>query len=244
MMRTASAQLLDRAFVVESVEREFAQTAKKSILSKVCSGFGAGTRALLFGGVIRNAVLSAMLHKPFPRRDTNFVVFGMGSDEDLSEALEPLHPHRNSFGGLKIEVDGATIDVWRAELQRLVAGQPPVVTSFDEFLRCVTLTTDAVLYDIAQGTIYEEGFIYALRTQTIDLGANSRWVEPWIHYHLAHLAYVRALTGFALSPRAREAARNALTGPFIEQAVAYLASRRKCDDPREVVLALQHEAHL
>lgn len=243
-MSTVPTSPLTRAFVLDSVEREFASPSRKAMLSKVCSRFQAPARALLFGGVIRNAVLASTLHRPFPKRDADFVVFGVASDESLYEALKSFHPHRNSFGGIKIDMDGSTVDIWRAELEQLIAGQPPVVSSLDDFLQCVTLTTDAVLYDSSEGMIYEEGFIQAVNERTIDIGARSCWIEPWIHYHLAHLAYVRALTGFVLSPRARQVARQALSESMVEQAVAYLTSRHKCDDPRQVLLALARESGL
>lgn len=243
-MSTIRATPLTPTLVLEALERVLTSPQHRSVLRTVCSSFHAPARALLFGGVIRNAVLASVLHRSFPARDADFVVFGMPSDDHLYDALKAFHPARNSFGGLKIQVDGSTVDIWRAELEQQIAGQPPIVQGVDDLLRCVTLTTDAVLYDPNEHIIFEEGFIQAVNTRTIDIGAQSRWIEPWLHYHLAHLAYVHMLTGFALTPQTHRVAREALSESVIEQSIAYLESRHKCDDPRQAVLALVGEVRL
>lgn len=237
-MRPVPAPFLDRAFALEVIQRTVERRSIATIVQEVTTRLPAPAQTLVFGGVLRNSVLSEILHKPFPVRDLDFVVFGLATDEELYRAFALEQPRRNSFGGAKLSVSGITVDVWRAELELRIAGQPPQVTNIEDFLKCVTLTTDAVLYDPPTATLYEQGFLNAMSQRMIDLGADSLWVSPWKPYHLAHLAYVHRLTGFRISDRARACAREAASQPVIEEAVQYLESRGKCTNPRAAVVSV------
>lgn len=241
MMRTAPTSPLDRGFALGVIQSALEKQGTAAVVQEVASRFPRPARTLVFGGVLRNSVLSEILHKPFPVRDLDFVVFGLRNDEELHKAFPLEQPRRNSFGGAKLSVGEFTLDIWRAELELRIAGQPPQVAAIEDFLKCVTLTTDAVLYDPGSAKIYEQGFLRAMSQRTIDLGTRSRWLEPWLPYHLAHLAYVRELTGFAVSDRVRARVREAASESVVEQAVQYLVSRGKGTNPREAVSALLSE---
>ncbi len=240
-MPAGSTTHLDRPFVVRSLQRVFEREFGKGLFLAVTERFQAPARALVFGGVLRNAVLSAVLRKSFPVRDVDFVVFGLANDDQLYAGFRAERPQQNSFGGLKVIVQGLIVDIWRAELALEIAGQPPHVAGIEEFLKCVTLTTDAILFDPQSPTVYEQGFLRAIRHEEIDLGSHSRWSDHWTPYHLAHLAYLRELTGFRISAPARMRVRETATESAVEQAIQYLESRNKCRSPRDAVLALIHE---
>lgn len=242
MVRATHAPTIDRSFVLDVLARTVAREAEALAFPTVAGRLRPPARAFVFGGVLRNAVLSALRQERLPWRDVDYVVFGLDSDDELYEAFAPDHPRRNSFGGLKLELGGTTIDIWRAELQATIAGQASRVVEPEEFLPCVTLTVDAVLYDPRAATLYEQGFVHALRERTIETGRDSRWIEPWVPYHLAHLAYVRELTGFAIGPGAAACVRTAGSAAVVEAAVRYLESKGTCPHPRDTVASLVAEA--
>lgn len=161
-----------------------------SLARAVVERFARPARAFVFGGLLRNAVLSQRFGRSLPLRDLDIVVFGLSSDEELETRFERDPRRRNSFGGLKVEVLGAVVDIWRAELQLQIAGAGSLAATLESFLRCVTLTTDAVLFDVSEGLLYETGFLRSIQEEIIDVGAASRWLPHWVGYHLAHLAYV------------------------------------------------------
>lgn len=237
-----SISTLDRSFVLHTFARAFSPEGTALAFPTIAGHLRPPARVLLFGGVLRNAVLSAVVHKRFPIRDVDYVVFGLDSDDELYEAFAAQHPRRNSFGGLKLDVDCVAVDVWRAELEQIIAGQSPRATEPEEFLHCVTLTTDAVLYDPRAAILYEQEFIRAIRDRTIDVGRDSCWIDPWVPYHVAHLAYVRQLTGFRISTRARARVRDAASASVVEQAVRYLETKGTCERPRDAVSSLVSEA--
>ena len=240
-MRTAPTSVLDRRVVLETLARVFDREGMMPRLSAVTQRLKAPAQVWLFGGAIRNAILSEKLDHYVPIRDLDFVVFNI-EDDALAKAFAPEAPRLNTFGGLKVTLEGLTVDIWRAELQWLIAGHAqPMARTIEAYLNCVTLTTDAVLYDVQRKELQEQGFLRAMSERTIDIGADSHWVEPWVPYHLAHLAYVRSLTNFEVGERARSTVREVATGGVIERAVQYLATGNKCDDPRRVVVTLvQH----
>lgn len=240
-MRTAPTSPLDRGFALGVIQSALEKQGTAVVVQEVASRLSRPAQTFLFGGFLRNSLLSEILRKPLPVRDLDFVVFGLGADDELHRAFKLEKPRRNSFGGAKISVGEFTVDIWRAELELRIAGQPPQVAGIEDFLKCVTLTTDAVLYDPRSAKLYEEGFLRAMSQRTIDLGTRSRWVEPWLPYHLAHLAYVRELTGFDVSDRVRACVREAASEPVVEQAVQYMESRGKSSNPRGVLTSLLNE---
>lgn len=241
-MRAAPASALDRSSLLDLLVRAFTPDGAELAFPTIAGRLRPPARAFVFGGVLRNAVLAPMLQKRFAIRDVDYVVFGLASDDELYDAFAPQHPRRNSFGGLKIDVGGVTVDVWRAELEQVIAGQSPHRVEPEDFLHCVTLTTDAVLYDPRARFVYEQQFVRAITDRTIDVGRDSRWIDPWVSYHLAHLAYVRRLTAFRLGARAAARVRNFATACMIEQAVRYLEAKGGCERPRDAVSSLVFEA--
>jgi hypothetical protein len=242
MVNKTSTSSLDRSFVVESIRHALDQWGIAFTIQRVTSRLAPPAETFVFGGALRNAVLSAILNKAFSVKDLDFVVFGLASDDELQSAFANERPRRNSFGGMKLSLEGITVDIWRAELELKIAGQQPQVASIDDFLECVTLTTDAILYNPDVAVFSEQAFLHTMAHRTIDLGKHSRWIDPWVPYHLAHLAYVRELTGFSISDEARARVSEAASESVVEQAVQYLESRGKCVNPREAVLLLVSEA--
>lgn len=241
-MNPTSTSSLDRAFVIRSIQSALDRWGITVAIQKVTSRLPPPAQIFLFGGVLRNAVLSAILDKPFPVKDLDFVVFGLASDDEILRAFAAQRPSRNSFSGMKFNMDGITVDIWRAELELKIAGQASQAARVDDFLECVTLTTDAILYHPGEAMFSEEGFLRTMAEKTIDLGLHSQWIDPWVSYHLAHLAYVRELTGFRISDRARARVREAASESAVEKAVHYLELRGKCINPQEAVLSLVSEA--
>ncbi len=241
-MRATAASALDRSSLLELFARTFPADGAGLAFPTVAGHLSPPARAFVFGGVLRNAVLALLLQKRFPIRDVDYVVFGLASDDELYDAFAQQHPRRNSFGGLKIDVGGVTVDIWRAELEQVIAGQSPHTAEPEDFLHCVTLTTDAVLYDPYARILYERQFVRAITDRTIDVGRDSRWIDPWVPYHVAHLAYVRRLTGFRISAGAAARVRDFATACVIEQAVRYLEAKGRCERPRDAVSSLVLEA--
>jgi len=194
------------------------------------------------GGFLRNAVLATHFGIMVPARDLDFVVRGLGSDDELVALFERDEPQRTSFGGVKLEVGGVGVDIWRTQLQMQVAGREPKDDPVSEVLQYVTLTTDAVGYDIVAETLHERGFLEAMGNRTIDFGERSLWIAKWRHFHIAHLAYVRAITGFGLSFRLRQRVLENVDQSVLQQAADYLASRKKYAHPTRCLDALLAEA--
>jgi hypothetical protein len=241
-MRAPSTSSLDRPFVVRTIEQALDLWGITSTIQKVTDHFTHPVQTFVFGGALRNAVLSSILNKPFLVNDLDFVVFGLASDEEIHTAFAAEQLRRNSFGGMKLSMDGITVDIWRAELELKIAGQQPLVASVDDFLECVTLTTDAILYKPGVVALKEQGFLRTMAQRVIDIGEHSQWINPWVPYHLAHLAYVRELTGFRISDRALARVSEVASESVSEQAVEYLESKGKCTNPRDAVLSLVSEA--
>ncbi len=241
-MRVAPVSSLDRSSLLDLLARAFTPDGAELAFPTIAGRLRPPAQAFVFGGVLRNAALAPMLQKRFSIRDVDYVVFGLANDDELYDAFAPEHPRRNSFGGLKIDVRGVTVDVWRSELEQVIAGQSPHTAEPEDFLHCVTLTTDAVLYDPRARILYEQQFVRAITDRTIDVGRDSRWIDPWVPYHFAHLAYVRWLTGFRLSAGAAVRVRDAAAACVIEPAVRYLEAKGGCERPRDAVSSLISEA--
>lgn len=237
-MRAVPMSSPDRSFALRCIKGVLERSDVAMAIDEVVGHVAAPAQAFVFGGVLRNAVLAEMLQTSMALRDLDFVVFGVMSDHQLHDAFAAARPGRNRFGGMKLGVNGFTVDIWRAELELTIAGQTPQVTSITDFLDCVTLTADAVLYDPRSATLHERGFLEAMARRTIDLGTRSRWLDPWVAYHFAHMAYVHEVTGFALSETARARVREHASTSVIEQAVRYLQSKDTCANPRATVLSL------
>lgn len=241
-MRSALVSGLDRRSLLNLLVRMFMPDAAELAFPTIADCLRPPAQAFVFGGVLRNAVLARVLQKQFSIRDVDYVVFGLASDDELYDAFTVWHPKRNSFGGLKIDIGNVTVDVWRAELEQIIAGLPPRPAEPEDFLHCVTLTTDAVLFDPRTPIVYEQQFVRAITERTIDVGRDSRWIDPWVPYHLAHLAYVRQLTGFRLSVGAAARVRASASASVIEQAVRYLGAKDSCEGPHDAVASLVREA--
>lgn len=186
---------------------------------------GSTGRAMLQGGILRDAALQLVLGRDVRSHDVDFVVFGVPSEEDLRRCFSRDSARSNTFGGVKLTYSGLSIDIWRAELQLRCAASSAPEADIHSLLNCVTLTPDAVLFDPVSGELAEAGFLDALNHREMRLGRDSRWVRPWAAYHLAHLAHVYEKTGFRLHDEILERVRAVAADDLVEEARAYLARK-------------------
>jgi hypothetical protein len=196
---------------------------------------------MIQGGFLRNSVLARRFGIDFPSRDLDFVVGGLQSDGELIKRFEDKDPQPTTFGGVKLVLDGVRTDIWRAELQMQVAGHEPQPSPLPDILRYVTLTTDAVGYDLDTGMLHERGFHNAIRDRIIDAGECSNWLPRWRPFHVAHLAYVRVITGFTLSALLRQRLRDNLNPKVLREATEYLLTRKQRADATECINVLLSE---
>jgi hypothetical protein len=230
------------------VRAVLSQPQFSAVIEQVVSQIPPPREVMVLGGVLRDAVLRELLGIEKNPRDIDFLVLGMVADVELKYCFENYQSlSTTTFGGVKLKIEGISVDIWRAEQQIKVAGHlPPPLRSEDEspgeVLKYVTLTTDAIAYHLGRRELYEAGFYSAIDRREIDLGERSQWLPPWVPYHLAHLASVWEVTGFSLSQRVLRSIRETVSPADISQAVSYLEERKRIPDAARVIESLIQEA--
>jgi hypothetical protein len=235
--------------VREVVQEFLARPEVLSVIEQVAARLRPPAQAMVIGGALRDVVLRNLLGIEKKMRDIDFLVFGLESNEELENCFKG-HDDLSSttFGGIKLKLDGVSVDIWRAELQMEVEGHAPPhersSCSPQEALKYVTLTTDAIGYHLGDEQIYECGFYRAINRREIDLGERSEWLPRWVPYHLAHLASVWDATKFSLNPRVLNRIRQTVSPPAIEKAILYLEKKKRLSDGERILGALIHKARL
>ncbi len=243
MRLTRDRQLLRQPAKLRSaIEAVIAKRMYRDLIEAVATRFHHPTRVMIEGGVLRNAALAFSLQRDIPNNDIDFVVFGLSSDDELAHHFRDVPYVLTTFGGLKLQLGRRHVDIWRAELQMKVAGVRSRIGSIDDFLQAITLTTDAVVYEIQTGELHECGFYRAINLREIDIGARSRWSPRWAPYHLAHLAYVHHLTGFQVSSPGLARVRSIASPSAIKCATHYLATRKSIASAHRIVDALVRQS--
>jgi hypothetical protein len=224
-----------------AIESALSAEPVRRIIELVGSRLPQSSQLMVQGGFLRNVVLQSQLGISVRQRDLDFVVGGIDSDEQLAHLFRHDHAHRTTFGGVKLLLQDVKVDIWRAELQMRVAGHQPYTCPLTEILQYVTLTTDAVGYDPAACELHECGFLRAMQDREIDAGPKSIWLLKWLPFHVAHLTFVRSITGFSLSDEIVSRLKTSLTPPVLGQAAEYLRNRKGEPRAEELVHALRRD---
>jgi len=128
---------------------------------------GLGCRAVLFGGVVRDALLLGAEARP---RDLD-VVFTGAQPWDVKKAFG-AGVQANQMGGLKTTIEGVGIDMW--QLERTWAFSEPRLgrkPSFDDLLWSASFNIEAGLADVVPELerTYDGGMGEALRTRVLEM---------------------------------------------------------------------------
>lgn len=133
-----------------------------------------GWAAALFGGAARDILLEGKSACP---RDLDVVTIGP-SLQQLREAL-PFPTTRNTFGGLKLEIHGVSVDIWPLEntqaFKKHPLGRP---ATFADLMPTTMFNFEAVVMELShEAKVHDGGFNECMRTRTLEL-QNPEVVSP------------------------------------------------------------------
>lgn len=122
-----------------------------------------GWRAVVFGGAVRDAFLHGEGVTP---RDIDIVV-DCSSSRALGDALGVSA--FNGFGGIRKVVDGMAFDIWPLAatwgIKHLRIDRP----TFDDLMRTVFLSTDAVALELGTFEEYDGGFLRSMQDRVVEV---------------------------------------------------------------------------
>ncbi|MGD8862432.1 MAG: hypothetical protein PVI30_20645 [Myxococcales bacterium] len=147
---------------------------------------------LLVGGVLRDH----LIRPGTVSKDVDVIVDGMTTLE-LAERLP--RAKRNFYGGLNLEIEACTVDIWPlADTYHIREfGLEPTISNF---LGGAPFNMDKVAYDITTRRFFEKGFLRGLRQRTIHYAPRHAYLE---HVQAARGIMLRRKTGFVLDASVR-----------------------------------------
>lgn len=225
-----------RSLVEATVKEAASDEQVAPVVNYIVDALATNQQPMIVGGFLRDAVLSKVYGRKRSFVDLDIIVFGVPEGDFLVEVLHEKLVRQTTFGGVKLDVDGIPVDVWRAELQAEVSGASIPGIKPTEFIKFITLTTNSVGYDIVNDRMVEHGFIQSIHDRVIELGERTKWLPQWAPYHLAHLAYTRCLTGFSLGRSAAlQVLDSASNSGVVDEATRYLRSNKSVKHPERVM---------
>jgi hypothetical protein len=128
-----------------------------------------GWGPILFGGVIRDLVVLGGRHYP---RDVD-VVLRSGTTEDLIEEFQPHEYNLNRFGGLHLNVNRWSFDVWPLEKTWAFSNDNSMAPTPANLPKTTFLNVEAVAVTLNGpsriGQIYSNGFFQALEDRVVGI---------------------------------------------------------------------------
>jgi hypothetical protein len=173
-MANISEQILQKQ-LVSRVSKFLARdesSRRRALLSTVERIREHGWRGALFGGTLRDLMLYGVSRPP---RDVDIVVDGPTADE-LARAFADLGSRRTRFGGLHLQFEGWTFDVW--PLSETWAfrhlDQPASERDFASLPKTTFLNLEAVAVELAPSRakmrrVYTNGFFEALANRRLEI---------------------------------------------------------------------------
>lgn len=120
----------------------------------------------VFGGLMRDA---AMQTPGRFRSDVDLVV-ETEWEEDLAEACAAYKPRRNRFGGFRLALSGASVDIWPLKKTWAIAQGHAKGQSLRDLVGTTYFSWDSIVYSWRTGTLYfGEDYFAAIERRVIDL---------------------------------------------------------------------------
>ena len=128
-----------------------------------------GSLSFLIGGTCRDLLLGET------PRDLDIVTWG-ADWAGLEKALSPYLIRTNRFGGMKLRIEGADVDIWPAENTATFKNEGAILNSIAHVPKTTSMTLESILVEIPDVTIrtdampYEEAFEAMLGISAITNG--------------------------------------------------------------------------
>src|SRR6266852_1155245 len=128
------------------------------------------------------------------------VITGASSIDDIKKILGKVIRSTNAFGGVKCRLrpQGIVFDLWRVEDHTNMALAPKPY-SIEQILRHNLLDVDAILWDVAAGSLHDCGCLSAIKAQRIGLMGAEGISREFLATQVAHVLVVAFKTNFKLS---------------------------------------------
>lgn len=126
-----------------------------------------GCRAVLFGGVVRDAMLLGAEARP---RDLD-VVFDGASPWKVRKAFGGENVRMNQMGGLNFDVGGVSVDAWHLHRTWAFHERKFRNPAFEDLLWSASFNIEAGLADIVPELerVYDGGMSEAMRTRVLEM---------------------------------------------------------------------------
>jgi len=159
--------------------------------------------AYFFGGTLRDVWIGE--REP---RDLDVVVDPI-MWRRFEKETEPWHKGRNRFGGLKMEIEGVSVDAWdSSKTWSFFAEQvlPACVTKLPEttLLNAEAIVMEAAIHPSGPRMAFEQGFFKGVETRTLDLNPIPQ--IPNRALSAVRIRHMAAKLEWELSPRAENLA--------------------------------------
>jgi hypothetical protein len=115
---------------------------------------------LLFGGAVRDLGY----YKTIPR-DLDIVI---NNNSKLDTILSGIPGRKNRFGGYKIVIGNVSIDIWNLPVTWAFR-RGILMEDVTNLTKSVFLNFDAVVYDVTNNKLYDEGFSQAISSKLLDI---------------------------------------------------------------------------
>ena len=159
----------------------------------------AGARLVAAGGAIRNVLIQAVHGAAPATRDIDLFIGGLGPEISLECALEGQQKTLTDLRGIRWQPESSDLvfDICRL-CDFVIIKAYRLAPSLESLLQTLDFTLNAVVFDVGNRQVYENGCLAAIQARCLDFNTSHCMSKLLLAYRVL---LIRFKTGFILADR-------------------------------------------